>query len=362
MRSRRRVRKVGHSDRCEMASQTGLAARSNQVVFALGAAYLPANVNGANVALDALCRRLPRAGFAPVVVCAAEAEEERRSAGGTDDFGYPVLRLRDPLEAMKEMAARLEPAAVVVRAPGIAGLAAQWAVRAGRRLHIYFESAFLGQSFPSADAAPLLRYAANSRFLARLASAYLGAPVAAIPPLVEHRRYRSSGGGDVVLFVNPVAVKGAHIAAAIAARLPHRRFVFVRGWADHPDHPHVPVALPNVEWADATSDMRPVYARARVVLVPSVWEESFGRVVVEAQASGIPAIVSDRGGLPETAGGGGIVVPLSAPIGRWCAAVERMFADPRAYKRLARLARAESRRPELAPARIAASFVRFLRS
>lgn len=345
-----------------MGSQSARPTRSNQVVIVLGAAYLPGNVNGANVALDALCRRLPRAGFEPIVVCSAETARDPPGAGGAGDFGYPVLRLGDPLEAMKEMAARLEPAAVVVRAPGIAGPAAQWAARVGRRLHVYFESAFLGQSFPAADAAPQLRYAANSPFLARLASAYLGAPIPAIPPLVEHARYRCRSSGEVVLFVNPVAVKGAHIAAAIAARLPHRRFVFVRAWPDHPNHPHVRVDLPNVEWADASSDMRPFYARARVVLMPSVWEESFGRVVVEAQASGIPAVVSDRGGLPETAGRGGIVVPLSAPIERWCAAVERMFADARAYNRLAALARAEARRPELAPSRIFASFVRFIRS
>jgi len=336
--------------------------RSNQIIFVLGAEYLPGNLNGANVALDAFCKRLMLAGLEPIVVCAADMAAGAGAHNAAPDFGYSVLKLRDPFEAMKEMAVRLEPAAVVVRAPGVAGPAAEWAANVGRRLHIYFESAFLGQSFPSPADAPLLRYAANSAFLARLASAYLGAPVVTIPPLVEHRQYRCKSSREVVLFVNPVAVKGATIAAAIAARLPHRRFVFVRGWPNHASHPHVRVDLPNVEWVDSTSDMRPFYARTRVVLMPSVWEESFGRVVVEAQASGIPAIVSDRGGLPETAGRGGVVVPLAAPMERWCAAVERIFADERAFNRLARLARAESRRPELAPSRIVASLLKFVRS
>jgi glycosyltransferase involved in cell wall biosynthesis len=36
-----------------------------------------------------------------------------------------------------------------------------------------------------------------------------------------------------------------------------------------------------------------------VLVVPSIWPEAFGRVVIEAASAGIPSIVSDRGGLPE---------------------------------------------------------------
>jgi glycosyltransferase involved in cell wall biosynthesis len=36
-----------------------------------------------------------------------------------------------------------------------------------------------------------------------------------------------------------------------------------------------------------------------VLVVPSAWNEPFGRVVIEAYAHGIPVICSDRGGIPE---------------------------------------------------------------
>lgn len=39
--------------------------------------------------------------------------------------------------------------------------------------------------------------------------------------------------------------------------------------------------------------------RARVVVVPSLWQEPFGLVVLEAMAQGTPVVVSDRGALPE---------------------------------------------------------------
>ena len=37
-------------------------------------------------------------------------------------------------------------------------------------------------------------------------------------------------------------------------------------------------------------DMRSVYAKCRILLAPSVWEEAYGRVVTEAQISGIPVV------------------------------------------------------------------------
>ena len=49
-----------------------------------------------------------------------------------------------------------------------------------------------------------------------------------------------------------------------------------------------------------------VYPRVDVVAVPSVplpgWIEQFGRVVVEAQASGVPVVASASGALPDVVG------------------------------------------------------------
>jgi len=41
-------------------------------------------------------------------------------------------------------------------------------------------------------------------------------------------------------------------------------------------------------------------SRAKAVVMPSIWPEPFGRVPVEANRLGTPAVVTNRGGLPET--------------------------------------------------------------
>ena len=49
----------------------------------------------------------------------------------------------------------------------------------------------------------------------------------------------------------------------------------------------------------AEDDMNALLARMDVVVCPSLWQEPFGRVVLDAYKNAMPIIVSDRGALPE---------------------------------------------------------------
>jgi len=59
---------------------------------------------------------------------------------------------------------------------------------------------------------------------------------------------------------------------------------------------------------------RDIYACTRVLVAPSIWEEPAGRVAAEAVINGVPPVVSDRGGLAETANGAALVLPIPAEI------------------------------------------------
>jgi glycosyltransferase involved in cell wall biosynthesis len=57
-----------------------------------------------------------------------------------------------------------------------------------------------------------------------------------------------------------------------------------------------------------------IFAATRALLVPSLWQEAAGRVAAEALLNGVPPLVSDRGGLPETCNNAGFYLPIPPDI------------------------------------------------
>jgi glycosyltransferase involved in cell wall biosynthesis len=153
-------------------------------------------------------------------------------------------------------------------------------------------------------------------------------------------------------FVNPIPVKGvtyfARIAAELSARRPDIPFLVVEGRGGADWLRRLPIDLSgvrNLHLMRSTPRPSEFYARSRVVLMPSLWEESFGRVAAEALANGIPVLASRRGALPETLGDAGILfdiperyvsemmeVPSAGDVAEWIETIERLWDDAEFYE------------------------------
>jgi glycosyltransferase involved in cell wall biosynthesis len=167
-----------------------------------------------------------------------------------------------------------------------------------------------------------------------------------------------------VTFINPQPEKGAAVFARIAVELGRRRpdipLLVVEGRGTADGLAGLPVdlsGLTNLHRMANTPDPRDFYRVSRVVLMPSLWRESLGRVPIEAMANGIPVLASDRGALPETLGDAGFVftipdrctpasgvVPTQQEVAPWVAVIERLWDDPEFEAEHRRRALAEARR------------------
>lgn len=128
------------------------------------------------------------------------------------------------------------------------------------------------------------------------------------PPVFEDD-YRVDPVGECITLVNLQRPKGVDLFYKLARLHPELRFLGVTGGYGE----QVVEQMPNVDLVGPLADMRSVYRRTRVLLMPSAYE-SYGRVAVEAACSGIPTLAAETPGLRESLGNGGTFVasPLVA--------------------------------------------------
>jgi glycosyltransferase involved in cell wall biosynthesis len=185
---------------------------------------------------------------------------------------------------------------------------------------------------------------------------------------------------EYLTFVNPDKNKGVYVLARIALELARHR----------PDIPLLIVegrersgimdsmggdikGLTNIRIMPNTPDPRRFYGITKAMLVPSIWNESFGLVAAEAMCNGIPVLASNRGSLPEIVGQGGLLfdipakytpktceIPSPDEVAPWLEVIIRLWDDGEYYQKLSRLALEESHR--WYPERLAETYKRFFNS
>lgn len=124
--------------------------------------------------------------------------------------------------------------------------------------------------------------------------------------------------GDKITFINPVKEKGADFVLELARNMPEEQFLAVEGWYKNDEfYDNMPT---NIKYYPLQMEMDNIWKQTRILIVPSVVEEAFGRVIVEASLRGIPVIAHNIGGISEALNGAGILLD-SLDVNLWIKAI-----------------------------------------
>ena len=348
-----------------------------RILFASEKPHIPVRIDGSLMAVHDLLTLLQEEGHeCPVVSNVGEfspwllfryralrALTGRKLRAATDRInGYPTRRAWGDL-VVPETEARIRrhrPHVLLTQLEG-----ADRVAEVGRRLGvptlIWIHDPEFHQSWDELQLWPGLAFVACSDFVAQEVRSYFDTECSVLrPPLDRSRFVAPERTGDLVTFINPVPEKGVEVALEVARLLPHREFLFQEGWPlteSARSALEAEVArLPNVRLEAPTRNMRRVYGRTRLLLMPSRWDEALGMVVVEANANGIPVVASRVGGLPEAVGDGGLLLKVDASEEAWAEAVEGLLSDEATYRQAADAAYRNASRDEFESVRVVERF------
>lgn len=335
-----------------------------KIVLVTAHPFLPQMRGGMQFSADMLAKSLMAKGHEVAVLCALMPQGYiglrgrliQKLTGGKPACdhgqGYPVYRAWFPWEALGDVIRKERPDIAVVLASQPVKMA-QAAQKAGLPVLMMLQDVEFDAHGGPFEALGNVPCVANSQFTADAYRKAYGVQPRVIHPIVEGSRYQTQSTRENVTFINPKPVKGLDIALAVARACPEIPFSFVEGWPLTAEEHEALLKdlsdLPNVTFRPSTKDMKSVYGRCKILLAPSRWQEAYGRVASEPQFSGIPVIASDRGGLPEAVGDGGILLDPDGPLEAWVSAVRRLWEDDAYYETLSQAALQHVRRPALTP-------------
>ncbi len=174
---------------------------------------------------------------------------------------------------------------------------------------------------------------ANSTYVNKVVRRFYNIHVDVLYPLIDLKKYKTEiMDKKYLLFVGGSEHKGIKFLLKIANKMMDKEFLLV-GKTDKALQEEIKKYrnLKHVTWID---DMREIYSQTKLLIMPRMWPEPFGRIVIEAGINGIPTISSNIGGLSESVGRGGTLINKYHDVNEWIKEIKKIIDDKVSYDAL----------------------------
>ena len=149
-----------------------------------------------------------------------------------------------------------------------------------------------------------------SRYMQQKAQEILGIDTIVWYPVISLERYRSSLGKEkryAIGYYSGGKHKGDEIVNRLISKMPEHKFIVMgRCYTNQTGND-----CSNLTYLGDTIDIKEFYGKIALLVVPSIGEEAFTRVSIEAAVNGIPVIANNVGGIPEAVGDSGVLIDVN---------------------------------------------------
>lgn len=149
------------------------------------------------------------------------------------------------------------------------------------------------------------------------------------------RKFKIENKFSVVFVGRMIPQKGATLLVKVATQLPQINFLFV---GQGPDYEHLKklsqtskniVLFGNVPY----KKLHLYYNLGDVFCIPSLYNEGWGRVTMEALACGLPVVASNKGAIPEVVDKS-VAIVIEPTEKNLKESIEKLYHDPKFFGRL----------------------------
>lgn len=161
-----------------------------------------------------------------------------------------------------------------------------------------------------------------------------------VHPPVDHNKHLVEHTGDNVTLINTTIQKGGILLYNLSKIMPSVNFLAVKGGYGV-QQTSLLNNRPNVKVIDNVDDMKEVWSKTKILIMPSTYE-SYGLAAVEATVSGIPVVYHETPGLKEALGEAGVGINNFSLI-RWKNEILKLIRDDTYYNEVSLKSKEQSK-------------------